>query len=50
MSTLKYYAKTNIESRPSKEVNQNILDFADYVRFLCWFLGQLKQNVPVFLV
>ena len=49
MSTLKYYAKTNIGSRPSKRNNSEHLDFADLraIPFVgSW--SQLKQNVPGF--
>jgi phosphoenolpyruvate carboxylase len=49
MSTLKYYAKTNIGSRPSKRSNGNELNFSDLraIPFVgSW--SQLKQNVPGF--
>jgi phosphoenolpyruvate carboxylase len=49
MSTLKYYAKTNIGSRPSKRSSSNTLDFGDLraIPFVgSW--SQLKQNVPGF--
>ena len=49
MSTLKYYAKTNIGSRPSKRSKSASLDFADLraIPFVgSW--SQLKQNVPGF--
>ena len=49
MSTLKYYAKTNIGSRPSKRSKSETLDFADLraIPFVgSW--SQLKQNVPGF--
>ncbi|MGB3608340.1 phosphoenolpyruvate carboxylase, partial [Psychroserpens sp.] len=49
MSTLKYYAKTNIGSRPSKRGNSNKLIFEDLraIPFVgSW--SQLKQNVPGF--
>jgi len=49
MSTLKYYAKTNIGSRPSKRSKSANLDFADLraIPFVgSW--SQLKQNVPGF--
>lgn len=49
MSTLKYYAKTNIGSRPSKRGKSEQLDFADLraIPFVgSW--SQLKQNVPGF--
>lgn len=49
MSTLKYYAKTNIGSRPSKRSQSEHLDFADLraIPFVgSW--SQLKQNVPGF--
>ncbi|MCK5638892.1 MAG: phosphoenolpyruvate carboxylase [Flavobacteriaceae bacterium] len=49
MSTLKYYAKTNIGSRPSKRSNSSELDFSDLraIPFVgSW--SQLKQNVPGF--
>ena len=49
MSTLKYYAKTNIGSRPSKRSQSASLDFADLraIPFVgSW--SQLKQNVPGF--
>ncbi len=49
MSTLKYYAKTNIGSRPAKRSKSEQLDFADLraIPFVgSW--SQLKQNVPGF--
>ena len=49
MSTLKYYAKTNICSRPSKRGKSDKLDFSDLraIPFVgSW--SQLKQNVPGF--
>ncbi|MFC4634579.1 phosphoenolpyruvate carboxylase [Dokdonia ponticola] len=49
MSTLKYYAKTNIGSRPSKRGNAKGLVFSDLraIPFVgSW--SQLKQNVPGF--
>ncbi len=49
MSTLKYYAKTNIGSRPAKRSKSAQLDFADLraIPFVgSW--SQLKQNVPGF--
>ena len=49
MSTLKYYAKTNIGSRPSKRGKSDKLVFADLraIPFVgSW--SQLKQNVPGF--
>ena len=49
MSTLKYYAKTNIGSRPSKRSNSDKLDFSQLraIPFVgSW--SQLKQNVPGF--
>jgi phosphoenolpyruvate carboxylase len=49
MSTLKYYAKTNIGSRPSKRGTSDKLIFADLraIPFVgSW--SQLKQNVPGF--
>ncbi|MEZ4837931.1 phosphoenolpyruvate carboxylase [Flavobacterium sp.] len=49
MSTLKYYAKTNIGSRPSKRNKSDQLDFNDLraIPFVgSW--SQLKQNVPGF--
>jgi len=49
MSTLNYYAKTNIGSRPSKRGKSDKLDFADLraIPFVgSW--SQLKQNVPGF--
>ena len=49
MSTLKYYAKANIGSRPSKRSKSEHLDFADLraIPFVgSW--SQLKQNVPGF--
>ena len=49
MSTLQYYAKTNIGSRPSKRSSSKKLDFADLraIPFVgSW--SQLKQNVPGF--
>ena len=49
MSTLKYYAKTNIGSRPSKRSSSTTLDFSALraIPFVgSW--SQLKQNVPGF--
>ncbi|MDD5149468.1 MAG: phosphoenolpyruvate carboxylase [Flavobacterium sp.] len=49
MSTIKYYAKTNIGSRPSKRNKSDNLDFKDLraIPFVgSW--SQLKQNVPGF--
>ena len=49
MSTLKYYAKTNIGSRPSKRSSSASLDFSALraIPFVgSW--SQLKQNVPGF--
>ena len=49
MSTLKYYAKTNIGSRPSKRGGSDKLDFSALraIPFVgSW--SQLKQNVPGF--
>ena len=49
MSTLKYYGKTNIGSRPSKRSKSEELNFADLraIPFVgSW--SQLKQNVPGF--
>ncbi|WP_312075915.1 phosphoenolpyruvate carboxylase [Chryseobacterium sp.] len=49
MSTLQYYGKTNIGSRPSKRGNGNELKFEDLraIPFVgSW--SQLKQNVPGF--
>ncbi|MGB0879829.1 MAG: phosphoenolpyruvate carboxylase [Polaribacter sp.] len=49
MSTLKYYAKTNIGSRPSKRSKSAELNFSDLraIPFVgSW--SQLKQNVPGF--
>lgn len=49
MSTLKYYAKTNIGSRPSKRGKSDALVFEDLraIPFVgSW--SQLKQNVPGF--
>lgn len=49
MSTLKYYAKTNIGSRPSKREGSDTLQFKDLraIPFVgSW--SQLKQNVPGF--
>jgi phosphoenolpyruvate carboxylase len=49
MSTLNYYSKTNIGSRPSKRNATDILDFADLraIPFVgSW--SQMKQNVPGF--
>jgi phosphoenolpyruvate carboxylase len=49
MSTLKYYAKTNIGSRPSKRSKSEKLDFSELraIPFVgSW--SQLKQNVPGF--
>lgn len=49
MSTLQYYAKTNIGSRPSKRSQSDTLNFSDLraIPFVgSW--SQLKQNVPGF--
>ncbi|WP_025740219.1 phosphoenolpyruvate carboxylase [Aquimarina pacifica] len=49
MSTLKYYGKANIGSRPSKRSKSSTLDFGDLraIPFVgSW--SQLKQNVPGF--
>ncbi|MFD2562560.1 phosphoenolpyruvate carboxylase [Aquimarina rubra] len=49
MSTLKYYGKANIGSRPSKRSKSSSLDFGDLraIPFVgSW--SQLKQNVPGF--
>ena len=49
MSTLQFYAKTNIGSRPSKRGNKKTLEFKDLraIPFVgSW--SQLKQNVPGF--
>ena len=49
MSTLPYYAKTNVGSRPSKRGNSSSLKFEDLraIPFVgSW--SQLKQNVPGF--
>lgn len=49
MSTLNYYSKTNIGSRPSKRSESTALDFADLraIPFVgSW--SQMKQNVPGF--
>lgn len=49
MSTLKYYAKTNIGSRPSRRGKSDVLVFEDLraIPFVgSW--SQLKQNVPGF--
>jgi phosphoenolpyruvate carboxylase len=49
MSTLRFYAKTNIGSRPSKRGNSSKLEFKDLraIPFVgSW--SQLKQNVPGF--
>lgn len=49
MSTLNYYAKTNIGSRPSKRKNSDTLNFSELraIPFVgSW--SQLKQNVPGF--
>jgi phosphoenolpyruvate carboxylase len=49
MSTLNYYSKTNIGSRPSKRNSSESLDFADLraIPFVgSW--SQMKQNVPGF--
>lgn len=49
MSTLNYYSKTNIGSRPSKRTASESLDFADLraIPFVgSW--SQMKQNVPGF--
>ena len=49
MSTLKYYSKTNIGSRPSKRNTDGKLDFNDLraIPFVSSW-SQLKQNVPGF--
>jgi len=49
MSTLKYYSKTNIGSRPSKRNSDDKIDFADLraIPFVSSW-SQLKQNVPGF--
>jgi hypothetical protein len=44
MSTLNYYAKTNIEV-VSKRNQSDTLDFAD-LRAILWVLESIKQNVP----
>jgi phosphoenolpyruvate carboxylase len=49
MTTLKYYAKANIGSRPSKRGSSKNLDFSDLraIPFVgSW--SQSKQNVPGF--
>ncbi len=49
MSTLNYYAKTNIGSRPTKRKNSETLNFSELraIPFVgSW--SQLKQNVPGF--
>jgi phosphoenolpyruvate carboxylase len=49
MSTLNYYAKTNIGSRPAKRKNSEILNFSELraIPFVgSW--SQIKQNVPGF--
>ena len=49
MSTLKYYSKTNIGSRPSKRSSSSTIDFSALraIPFVgSW--SQLKQNVPGF--
>ena len=49
MTTLKYYAKANIGSRPSKRGSSKQLDFSDLraIPFVgSW--SQYKQNVPGF--
>jgi len=49
MSTLKYYSKTNIGSRPTKRKDSSELNFSDLraIPFVgSW--SQLKQNVPGF--
>ena len=49
MTTLQYYSKTNIGSRPTKRKDSNKLDFGDLraIPFVgSW--SQLKQNVPGF--
>ncbi len=46
-STLTYYGKTNIGSRPYKRGNADQLDFNDLRGSLSWVhWSQLKQNVP----
>ena len=49
MSTLKYYSKANIGSRPSKRNTDDRLNFADLraIPFVSSW-SQLKQNVPGF--
>jgi phosphoenolpyruvate carboxylase len=49
MSTLKYYSKANIGSRPTKRGQADQLDFADLraIPFVASW-SQLKQNVPGF--
>ena len=49
ISTLKYYAKTNIGSRPSKRSQSDKLNFSDLraIPFVGYW-SQLKQNVPGF--
>jgi phosphoenolpyruvate carboxylase len=49
MSTLKYYSKTNIGSRPSKRNTDGKLNFSDLraIPFVSSW-SQLKQNVPGF--
>jgi phosphoenolpyruvate carboxylase len=49
ISTLKYYSKANIGSRPSKRSSSDVLNFSDLraIPFVgSW--SQLKQNVPGF--
>ncbi len=49
MSTLKYFEKSNIGSRPSKRNTSNVLNFSDLraIPFVSSW-SQLKQNVPGF--
>jgi phosphoenolpyruvate carboxylase len=48
MSTLKYYAKTNIGSRPSKRSKSEHLDFADLRAIPLWVLESVKAKCSFF--
>ena len=50
MSTIKYYSKTNIGSRPSKRASKDDKFDFDKLRAIPFVGGwnQLKQNVPGF--